>query len=549
MIKLTEITDEKSRNSHDISAKSDQAIFLNGRRFDASTKTLFATDGAPLTLRAQSMEVLAALVENEGTPVTKEKLFERVWPDAHVTDDSLVQCIADIRRALGDDDKTLIQTLPKIGYRLAIYAPTPRVRLGALPLVAGCLAMIAAALWLVWPTTETPILPEKPRIAVLAFDDFSTGDDKGYLSDAVAEGLITELARFPAMGVIARTSSFSYRDTAADIDTIRDELRVHYVLEGSQQKSGNRLKVTVQLIDTRSGDHVWAERFDRGLEDFFVVQEEIVRAVAAIVNDIVVFRPLPESDLAQVTAYNYFRQSIGNPDSREQVEKRLELGRMALEVDPDSVWGYLTMGWGHRHMAVFYSTPEEKPVHLAEAKKYADMAVEIAPQNYIAYWLRARVEAEYGDHKAAINTYDQGIAVNPSAANMLVGSSSPRLYMGQFEDALAIIDSALELDPKHTSWFHWQRAWALWELDRCEEALDAFGRMSKIPNAARRMHAATHACLGNKEEASASLKVFLDENPNANLKDERAKSEVTWPNPSSVEKWLKHMEIAGMPAE
>ncbi len=546
---MTENSDKKSRNSHDISAKSGQTIVLNGRRFDLSSKTLVAADGTPMTLRAQSMEVLAVLAENEGAPVTKEMLFENVWNNAHVTDDSLVQCIADIRRAIGDDQKTLIQTLPKVGYRLAPQTRKRRARLGALPLVAGFLALIASAIWWVWLASEVPVLPEKPRIAVMAFDDFSAGNDKGYLSDAVAEGLITELARFPAMGVIARTSSFSYRDTHADIETIRDELGVHYVLEGSQQKSGNRLKVTVQLIDTHSGDHVWAESYDRGLEDFFVVQEEIVRAVAALINNIVIFRPLPESDLAQVTAFNYFRQSLGTPDSREKVEKRLELGRKALEVDPDSVWGYLALAWGHRHMAVFYSTPKERPLHLDEAKKLADVAIEIAPQNYIAYWLRARVEEEYGDHETAIKTYDQGISLNPSAVNMVVGSSSPRLYMGQFEEALAIIDSALEVDPKHTSWFHWQRAWALWELDRCEEALDSFSRMSKIPNAARRMHAATHACLGNKEEANASLKIFLDENPGANLNDERAKSEANWPNPTSVEKWMKHLEFAGMPAE
>jgi TolB-like protein len=522
-------------------------IALNGRHFDASTKTLVSADGTPLTLRAQSMEVLAALVENEGAPVTKEWLFETVWPDAHVTDDSLVQCIADIRRALGDDGKTLIQTLPKVGYRLSPSAPVSRATLGALPFILGCMALIIAVLWLVWPASEAPAKPEHPRIAVLAFDDFSAGDDKDFLSDAIAEGLITELARFPSISVIARTSSFSYRNTDIDIDTIGNELRVHYVLEGSQQKFGDRLKVTAQLINTRSGDHIWAETYDRRLDDYFVVQEEIVRAVVAVVSNIVNFGPLPESDLAQVTAYNYFRQSIGNPDSREQVEMRLELGRKALDVDPDSVWGHLTMGWGHRHMSVFYSTPEDKPKHLAEAERYADRAIEIAPRNYLAYWLRARVEGEYGDHEAAIKTYDQGIAINPSAVQMLVGSSSPRLYMGRFEEGLAIIDSALELDPKHTGWFHWQRAWALWELDRCGEGLDAFNRMSKIPNAARRMLAATHACLGNKEAATASLQVFLDENPSANLTDERAKSEANWPNPTSVEKWMEHMEFAGMP--
>lgn len=544
---MTDFPNEKSRNPPEIETKSASPVELNGRLFDLSTKALNGADGSPVALRAQSADVLAMLVAARGQPVSKDALVQAVWPDTHVTDDSLVQCIADIRRALGDSDKALVQTLPKIGYRLAATEPARARRLGSLPLFAAVLAVMAVAVWAFWPFQGDAALPEKPRIAVLAFDDFSTGADKDYLSDAIAEGVITELARFPAIGVIARTSSFSYRDTEADIDTIRDELRVHYVLEGSQQKSGDSLRITAQLIDTRSGDHIWTEVFDRELADLFVVQEEIVRAVAAIVNDIVAFRPLPESDLAQVTAYNYFRQSIGNPESRAQVEGRLVLGQKAIDVDNDSVWGYMAKGWGHRHMAVFYTTPEEKPHHLAEAKKYADRAIEIAPKNYMGYWLRARIEGENGEHEAAIRTYDQGIALNPSAVNMMAGSASPRLYLGQFEEGLAIIDRALEVDPKHTGWFHWQRAWALWELDRCDEALAAFDRMAKIPNSARRMHAATHACLGNRDAAQASMKIFLDENPKANLQGERVKLAKTWPNPTSVEKWLTHMAFAGMP--
>ena len=524
---------------------------LFGRRFDLVSRSLTAPEGTLIPLRAQSAEVLALLVAAKGDVVSKDDIIAQIWPDTFVTEDSLVKCIADIRKALGDTDRTRVQTIPKIGYRLngADMAPASGrgARIGALPVMGAIAAAFALVLWVLWPATEPVELPDKPRIAVLAFDDFSTGADQEYLSDAIAEGLITELARFPTLGVISRTSSFSYRGTGADIDTIRDELRVHYVLEGSQQKAGNALKVTAQLIDTRSGAHVWTESYDRQLADLFTLQEEIVRAVAGIVADIVELRPLPSSDLDQVTALKYFLEGIGSPDSRAQIESRFVLGDKALAVDPDSEWGYLIHGWAHRHMAVFYSSPEEKPLHLEQAARFADRAVALAPRNFYGYWLRARVQGEYGDHEAAIATYGQAIALNPSASNLVVGSSSPLLYPGRFEEGLAVIDRALDLDPKHTGWFHWQRAWALWELGRCDEALASFQRMAKIFGGAHRMLAATHACLGQKSEAVAALKVFLDDNPGATLTAEAEKHKVTWPNPPSVARWLKDMAFAGMP--
>jgi TolB-like protein/DNA-binding winged helix-turn-helix (wHTH) protein len=549
---LSETSAEKSGNPTEEKPKLAETVTLFGRQFDLGSRSLKEADGTPIPLRAQSAEVLALLVTADGSTVLKDDIIGHVWPDTFVTEDSLVKCIADIRRALGDTDRTRVQTLPKIGYRL--YVPneglkaTRARKFGAMSILVGIAALFAVTLWAFWPMTDTPALPDKPRIAVLAFDDFSTGEDQGFLSDAIAEGLITELARFPTFAVISRTSSFSYRDTKADIETIRDELRVHYVLEGSQQKSGDGLKLTTQLIDARSGAHVWTETYDRQISDLFTMQEEIVRAVVGIVADIVEVRPLPESDLNQVTALGYFLEASGDPDTRETVEARFALGKKAVEIDPDSPWGYLIYGWTHRHMAVFFSTPAEKQVHLEKAEKFADKAVAIAPGNYFGYWLRARVQVENGDHVAATETYRQASALNPSASNMLVGSSEPLLYLGRFEEGLAVIDRALDLDPKHTGWFHWQRAWALWELNRCAEALASFQRMAKIPGGAHRMLAATHACLGQKTEAIAALNVFLADNPDATLAAEAEKLRKTWPNPPSVERWLKAMEFAGMPS-
>ncbi|MDA7427523.1 winged helix-turn-helix domain-containing protein [Primorskyibacter aestuariivivens] len=548
---MSEIAAEKSGKFTEKDRKSAAPIRLYGLLFDPATRSLKQQDGTSVPLRAQSAEVLGLLIEANGEIVTKDRIIARIWPDTYVTEDSLLKCIADIRRALGDTDRSRLQTLPKVGYRLALAQQTSHAaragRVGALPILAAVVCMLVMALWWIWPWPAPNTLADKPRIAVMAFDDFSAGNDKGYLSDAIAEGLITELARFPTIAVISRTSSFTYRNNQATIGTIGEELRVHYVLEGSQQKAGDSLRITAQLIDTRTGAHVWAETYDRKIGDFFSMQEEIVRGVVAVVADIVVSRPLPASDLKQVTALRYFLESKGSPDSRAQIEDRFALGDKALDADPDSEWGYLIHSWAHRHMAVFFSTPEEKSVHLAKSEEFADKAIEIAPKNYFGHWVRARVQSERGDHEASVETYSRAISLNPSDSHLLVSSSSPLLYTGLFDEGLAVIDRALDLDPKHADWFHWQRAWALWELRRCDDALAAFGRMSKIYGGAHRMLAATHACLGQKAEAVAALKVYLQDNPDATLAAEAEKLRKTWPNPPSVERWLQDMAYAGMP--
>ncbi len=537
----------ESGNRAEIKAKSADIALPNALHFDPCTKELTGPNG-PVALRAQSAEVLAVLAAEPGRIVSKEILFAAVWPDTNVTDDSLVKCIADIRQALGDGDRTIVQTLPRLGYRLN---RTPKAQARVLHrsglLIGAALAIcgLLTAILLLW--LDVPAPPDRPRLAVLAFDDFSTGEEKGFLSDAIAEGLITELARFPTIEVIARSSSFQYRDGSTDIATIRDELRVHYVLEGSQQKLGDALRITAQLIDTRTGTHVWTETYDRELADLLAVQEQIVRAVAGIVADIVELRPMPDGDLNQVSAMRYFLLARERFDSREEVESRFVLGTKAIEIDPDSEWGYLTLGWANRHMAVFYAIPADKEAYLSKAAEYADKAIQIAPDNYVGYFLRARVHSEFGEHAAAIQSFQQAIALNPSASQVLVGSSSPLLYTGHIEEGLRRIDRALDLDPKHTGWFHWQRAWALWELKRCDEALRSFQRMAKIPNVAHRMLAATYSCLGRKDEAAAAMLVFLDDNPGATLAAEAENLQRTWPNPTSVERWLHDMAFAGMP--
>ena len=556
-----------SRTASEIEPKSAETITFGGFVFLAKSNELRTVDGKAVNLRSQSAEVLSALAARPGETVSKGALIQAVWPDTFVTDDSLTQCIADIRRALGDNEHVIVQTLPKRGYRLnaepleAVVSNATagteraRSRYSRRSFILAAMVLVAAAIGAyygadVWRATPIPS-SDMSRIAVLPFEDFSTGADKGYLSDAVAEGIITELARSKTYAVIARNSSFRYRDQPVDARQIGDELGVDYLLEGSQQKIGDRLKVTAQLLNAHDGSHVWANTYNREIGDLFVVQEEIIRTLADRVGRRIE-RPLPQSDAAQVSALRYYVMGIAEikEDFSATGNALLrQLSLKAVEADPDSQFGYIGLAWSYRNAALFgWHAPEHNYEEaLKRAAEYADKAILLAPDDAEAHNIRASIHTEAGEMEAALVRYDQAIALNPSNSNILVQSTDVLLYVGRTDEAIDRIEQANGIDPFHSDWFHWQMGWALWEKNDCEAALKAMRKMSRIPSGAHRMLAGIHACLGNEREAKEALAVFLQNSPGESISKERRKWEKIWTAPGSLDRWIEHMRIAGLP--
>ena len=552
-----------SRTASEMEPKSAETITFGGFVFLANE--LRTVDGKAVDLRSQSAEVLSALAARPGETVSKDALMQAIWPDTFVTDDSLTQCIADIRRALGDDRHVIVQTLPKRGYRLNVEpleavvsnatAGTERAKsrfsrpgfiLAAVVLVAAAIgAYYGADIWRAAPVPSS----DMPRIAVLPFEDFSTGADREYLSDAVAEGIITELARSKTYAVIARNSSFRFRDQPVDIRQIGDELGVDYLLEGSQQKIGERLKVTAQLLNAHDGSHVWANTYNREIGDLFVVQEEIIRTLADRVGRRIE-RPLPQSDTAQVSALRYVMMGFAETEKDNSAagnELLRQFSLKAIEADPNAQFGYIGMAFSYRNDALFWHKQENNPDEaLKSAAEYADKAIRLAPDDANAHYARAKIHTEAGEIEQAIARYDQAIALNPSASNILAGSASPLLLVGRIDEAIDRIKQAMGIDPFHPDWYHWDMGWALWEKNDCEAALTAIRKMSRIPSGAHRMLAGIHACLGNKREATEALAVFLKDLPGDSISKQRKQWEKMWTAPS-LERWIGHMRFAGLP--
>src|SRR5258708_4452782 len=227
-------------------------------------------------LRPKAVEVLHYLVENAGRPVTKEELIQAIWPNVIVTDEVLTDCVSEVRQAIGDSQQNIIVTVPRRGYRFT----APVVRIGASAAAPPPALPTEPTGTDSGPRSQSPLL-DRPSVAVLPFANLSDDAQQDYFSDGISEDIITELSRFSELLVIARNSSFQYKGKAVDIRQVGRELGARYVLEGSVRRSGDRVRITAQLIDAETGAHRWAERYDREVRDVFAVQDEVARAIVA----------------------------------------------------------------------------------------------------------------------------------------------------------------------------------------------------------------------------------------------------------------------------
>ena len=556
-----------SRKASEIDPKSAGTVTFRGFVFLTKRRELRTVEGKAVDLRSQSAEVLSVLAARQGEIVSKDALMQAVWPHTFVTDDSLTQCIADIRRALGDDAHVIVETFPKRGYRLnadpsgaaepnvAVGAARAKTRFSQRGFVLAALVLVAAAIGAyfgaeAWRTAAVGS-SDMPRIAVLPFDDMSTGVDLGYLSDAVAEGIITELARSKTYAVIARNSSFRYRDQPLDARQIGDDLGVDYLLEGSQQKIGDRLKVTAQLLNAHDGSHVWANTYHREIGDLFVVQEEIIRTLADRVGRRIE-RPLPRSDASQVSALHFHlmgKAEFRRDNSAAGSELLRQLSLKAIEADPTAQFGYIGLAWSYRFDAVFgwHEQEHDRDEALKRAAEYADKAILLAPDDAEAHNIRASIHTEAGEVEQALARYDQAIALNPSNSDILVRSTDLLLYIGRTDEAIDRIERAKGIDPFHPDWYHWQMGWALWEKNDCQAALAAMRKMSRMHTGAHRMLAGIHACLGNERNAKEALAVFLRNSPGQSISQERREWQKIWTAPGSLDRWIEDMRFAGLP--
>src|SRR5712691_584856 len=257
-----------------------------------------------IEIRPKTFEVLKLLVENAGRLVSKDEIVAAVWPGVFVTDDSVVQCVKELRRALGADGERLVRTVPRRGYRLEAHGPTdlaatlpdsvgaradrpPGLMAGAalrhsqghlgLAVAAGFAALLAICLFPDLIIQRALPQPGKPSIAVLPFT--SAGEDGDQLADGMTDDIINALGRFSSLTVMSHIAVVLYKGRSATPQQVGRDLSVRYVLEGSVRRLGDQLRVTAELADTDRGEVFWSGRFDETPDGVFDVQDRIATEV------------------------------------------------------------------------------------------------------------------------------------------------------------------------------------------------------------------------------------------------------------------------------
>lgn len=454
-------------------------------------------DDRELELRPKAFKVLCHLAERAGSLVAKEELQKAVWNNIAVSDDSLVQCIRQLRRTLRDDQHRLIRTVARRGYIL-----TARV------------AEHAAS-----SSTPPLALPDKPSIAVLPFDNISGDPEEAYFADGIAEDLITALSRTSSLFVIARNSSFAFRQEKHDIRTIGDKLGVRYVVDGSVRKAGSRVRLTAQLIEAASGTHLWANKFDGALDRIFELQDQIITsligAIAPKLRAVEIARA-GRKRTGSLDAYDLVLRSLPMQASmtKNSLGEAIDLLDRAITLSPDYPDALAGGAWC-RALRPSNGYSNDAARDFREAADLAGRALEADRANPVA--LRSAgfvVLFTRRDYHSAWDLIDRSLSVDPNSAASWAWRGFVSAFAGEPGDATNEFLKAIRLSPfdQWMNTYSLGMAFSLLTNDQFEEGL-RWARKSMQENprwgAAHRYLVGALSLTGRAAEARAVAQDYL----------------------------------------
>ncbi len=401
-------------------------------------------NGVECPLRPKSFALLRHFVGNPGRLIGRDEIMQAVWPGVFVTDDSIAQCMRDIRRALGDNDQRLLRTMKGRGYLLTAQVTGETEAIAAA--VPADVAAIPVAV------ARTPPQPDKPSIAVLPFQNMSGDPDQDYFVDGMVEEIITALSRIRWLFVIARNSSFSYKGQTFDVRQVGRELGVRYVLEGSVRKDGDRIRITGQLIDADTGTHLWADRFDGSIEEVFELQDKVASSVAGVIEPALQAAETARSAgraTADLTAYDLYLRSYAMVwASARQAPEALRLVEQAIALDPD--YG-TALSWAAFccQRLLFDGRSQDRVGDRRKGIDFARRALEAGGGDPGILAESAHALAYFGeDIGAMMALVDRALTLNPNYARGWHTSGVLRLWAGQCDIAIAHIETAMRLSPR-----------------------------------------------------------------------------------------------------
>lgn len=452
-------------------------LLIGQARYDLKTGALTAPDGTPMHLRKQSSDVLEVLALHVGEVVSRETLVETVWNGIATTDDSLIQCIGDIRRALG---RGVIETFPKNGYRLIARWPgDERQEVPAIPRMPMLLAVgsalvlvIGLGVWQIRGATEPfgdvaeivppRIVPDK-TLAVLPFVNLGGGDELQFFGDGLSEDLTTDLSKIPDLTVIAYASSGNFPDAEAGFRDIAKDLSVRYLVPGTVRHSGERVRINVSLIDSIEGVNIWAERFDRVRQDPFDVQENVTQAIVdalslSLNSEAAPVRVAPDAYFMLLRGLEPLRENTpsGTRRAREYFHRAL-----ALEPNYARAHAYIAVAYG-RDILFDYADAHDS-WSVQKGLEAAITALQLEPELPNAFYALAILNLAIGEYDKALAAARHSIKLNRNFADGYAVLSEAGVYGGDLDEALAAIRHAKRLHPHHPASYDWIEAHVLFQ--------------------------------------------------------------------------------------
>ena len=397
---------------------------------------------------------------------------------------------------------------------------------------------------------EALALPDKPSIAVLAFDNISRDPEQEYFADGITEDIITALSRFRSLFVIARNSSFAYKGRAVKVQEVGQDLGVQYVLEGSVRKAGSRVRITAQLVDAASGNHVWAERYDRDMEDIFAVQDEVTQTIVATLVG-----RLEAADLERakrkardnLAAYDYLLRGndYHHRGTKEDNAQALRMLEKAIELDPEYAPAHAALACtiGQAWVRGYLPEPEKLSQRCFET---AQKARSLDDDDSECHRILAAIHLIRGQHDQAEFHLDKALSLNPNDDRLVAQRGELLTLLGRPEEGLEWIERAARLNPYHPDGRAGDLGQALHAACRYEEAVRTFRRIAAPHHGHHAYLAACYARLGRDEEAKTHAAEVLELKPDFSV-DEYLNT-VPYKERSDREHHRQGLIKAGLPA-
>jgi TolB-like protein/DNA-binding winged helix-turn-helix (wHTH) protein len=562
----------------DTLASSDIFLF-EGFRLDRRAGGLFRCghgEDTPIEIGSRALDILGVLVARAGEIVSKDEISAAVWPRRVVEDSNLTVQISALRRVLdqGRSQGSCIQTVSGRGYRFvgiciskdAFRQVRGKVEAEFADHGEQSLKNIARPLRVYSvgssPTAKQPItppvallLPDKPSLAVLPFENLTGHAEQDYFVDGMVEEITTAIARLPWLFVIARNSAFTYKGRPVDVKQVAQELGVRYVLEGSVRKAGNRVRITGQLIDTTTSAHIWADRFDGALDDIFELQDQVASSVAGAIEP-----KLRKSEIeragrkptANLTAYDLYLRALAQSYryTEEGLAEAVVLARQALAIDPSYAPAAAMVGWC-RGLQRVQGWGALSANDVAEACRLARQALEAERDDAETIWQAAETLFFLaGEAAMAAAALDRALALNPNAAHAWLIRGHIHALRNQPEAAIEAIERARRLSPfdPYTFLCAFNIAVAHLTARRFELAIEWADRaLHDQPRlvSAMRAKVAALAHLGHLDAARAELSRVLAIYPQT---DHRRLSRVRSLCVTGSSRTLRHRPAPGRPA-